>query len=153
MVTLNSCLIWQIILSFSWTNMVVYTLKQRWKILWHYFESHGKYCRMCVKIAYGFWKKRSTVSSYLKLGNIATFFLMVMLQNVCENCVRILEEGKQRQLRMFIILWKKWKKLAFSSLNQSVKSQKQCVHPRKLLLWQKVCVKRHQHQFTIIFNN
>ena len=32
------------------------------------------------------------------------------------------------------------KKLASSSLNQSVKSQKQCVHPRILLLWQKACV-------------
>ena len=27
---------------------------------------------------------------------------MVMLQNVCENCVRILEEEKHRQLRMFV---------------------------------------------------
>ena len=42
-----------------------------------------------------------------------------MLQNVWENCVRILEEGKHRQFRIFVILWKKWKKLA-----------KQCVHPR-----------------------
>ena len=40
---------------------------------------------------------------------------------------------------MFIILWKKWNKLASSSINQSVKSQKQCVHPLILLLWQKVC--------------
>ena len=54
---------------------------------------------------------------------------------------------------MFIILWKKWKKLAFSSINQSVKSQKHCVHPRIILLWQKVCVKRHQHQFTVVLNN
>ena len=34
---------------------------------------------------------------------------MVMLQNVCENWVRILEEEKHRQLRMFAILWKKVK--------------------------------------------
>ena len=33
--------------------------------------------------------------------------IMVMLQNVCENCVRILEEEKHRQLRMFAILSKK----------------------------------------------
>ena len=71
---------------------------------------------MCVKIAYGFWKKRSTVSS-----------------------VRYLV--------------KKWKKLASSSINQSVKSQKQWVHTIILLLWQKVCLKRHQHQFIIVLNN
>ena len=34
---------------------------------------------------------------------------MVMLQNVCENCVRNLEEEKHRQIRMFAILWKKVK--------------------------------------------
>ena len=32
-----------------------------------------------------------------------------MLQNVCENCVRILEEEKHHQLRMFVILWKEVK--------------------------------------------
>ena len=31
--------------------------------------------------------------------------------NVAECCIRILEEDKHRQLRMFVILWKwKWKK-------------------------------------------
>ena len=59
------------------------------------------------------------------------------------------KKNKRRHLRMFVILWKKWKKLASSSINQSVKRQKQCVHSRILLLWQKVCVKRHQHQFTL----
>ena len=59
---------------------------------------------MCAKIAYGFWKKRSTDSSICSLS--------------CE---------------------KKRKKLAASSINQSVKSQKQCVNPRILLLWQNVC--------------
>ena len=33
-----------------------------------------------------------------------------MLQNVCENSLQILEEEKHRQLRIFVILWKKWKK-------------------------------------------
>ena len=42
---------------------------------------------------------------------------MEMLQNVCENCVRILEEEKHRQFRMIVILWKKWKQLASSSIN------------------------------------
>ena len=48
---------------------------------------------------------------------------------------------------------KKWKQLASSSINQSVKNQKQCIHPKILLQWQKVCMKRHQHQFTFVFNN
>ena len=35
-----------------------------------------------------------------------------MLQNVvCENCVRILEQEKYRQLHMFLILWKKVKEI------------------------------------------
>ena len=76
-----------------------------------------------------------------------------MLQNVCENLLQILEEEKHHQLQMFVILRKKWKKLASSSINQSMKMQKQCVHPRIMLLWQKVCVKRHQHQFTVVLNN
>ena len=63
---------------------------------------------MYAKIAYRFWKKRSTPSSVCSLS--------------CEK--------------------KKWKKLASSSINPSMKSQKQCEHPRILLLWQKVCVKR-----------
>ena len=50
--------------------MVVYALEQRWEILRHYFENHGNAaeCRMCAKIAYGFWKKRSTVSSVCPLS-------------------------------------------------------------------------------------
>ena len=80
-----------------------------------------------------------------------TLKIMVTLQNVCENSIRILEEEKHCQLCIFVILWKKWKKLASSAINQSEKSQEQCRRP--LLLWQKVCVKRHQHQFTIILNN
>ena len=35
---------------------------------------------------------------------IITLKILVMLQNVCENCVQILEEEKHRQLRMFVIL-------------------------------------------------
>ena len=58
-----------------------------------------------------------------------TLKIMVMLLNMCENCVQILEEELHRQFRMFVILWKKWKKLTSSSVNQSVKSQKQCVRP------------------------
>ena len=54
--------------------------------------------------------------------------IVVLLQNVCEF----------------------WNILASSAINLSVKSR---VHPRILLLWQKVCVKRHQHQFTVVLNN
>ena len=58
-----------------------------------------------------------------------------------KNCVRILKKEKHRQLRMFVILWKKWKNLASSTINQaSVKSQKQCVYPGIMPLWQKVYV-------------
>ena len=38
-----------------------------------------------------------------------TLKIMIMLQNVCENCIRIFEEEKHRQLRMFVILWEKVK--------------------------------------------
>ena len=47
---------------------------------------------------------------------------MVKLQNVCENCVRILEEENHRQLRMFDILWKKWKKLATGEKPKTVRA-------------------------------
>ena len=69
-----------------------------------------------------------------------------------QNCLRILEE-KHCQFCIFVTLWKKWKKLASSSINQSVKTQTQCVHPRILLLWQKVCENCHQQQFTVVLNN
>ena len=46
-----------------------------------------------------------------------------MLQNVCRNCVRVLEEEKHRQPCMFVILWKKWKKVTSSSINQSEKAK------------------------------
>ena len=37
--------------------------------------------------------------------------MVITLRNVCENCIRISEEEKYRQLHMFVMLWKKWKKL------------------------------------------
>ena len=40
----------------------------------------------------------------------------------------------------------------FGRREHSVESQKQCQHLGILLLWQKVCVKRHQHQFTIVLD-
>ena len=68
-------------------------------------------------------------------GNVAEF-----VRRLRTDFVR---EEKHRQLRMFVILLKKWKKLATSSINQCAESQKQ---------WQKVCVKRHQHQFSVVLN-
>ena len=41
-----------------------------------------------------------------------------------------------------VILWKKWKKLAPSSINKSVKSQKQCLIPKSIAaVAESVCVK------------
>ena len=40
-----------------------------------------------------------------------------------------------------------------TSINKSVKSQKQYVHPTILLQWQKECLKRYQHQFIVVLNN
>ena len=40
-----------------------------------------------------------------KYSNI-TLEILVMLQNMSENCVRNVKEEKHRQLRIFIILWK-----------------------------------------------
>ena len=101
-----------------------------------------------------FYPSAEWIWFYIRLNNAGkycdiTLKIMVVLQNVRENCVRILEEAKHRQIRMFVILWKKWSKLASSSIKQSVKSQ----IARILPLWQKMCVKHHQHQFTVVLNN
>ena len=45
-----------------------------------------------------------------------------MSQIVCENCLRIFEEEKHRQLRMFVILWKKVKETGI--LIDELKSEK-----------------------------
>ena len=69
-----------------------------------------------------------------------TLKIMVMLQNVSENCVRILEEEKHRQLCTFVSLWKKWKKLASSSINQSVRILEEEKHRQLrmfVILWKK----------------
>ena len=85
-----------------------------------------------------------------------------ILRHYFENHRNVAECGRKlhRQLRMFVILWstklakvRKYWKLASSSINQSVKSQKQRIHPRILLLWQKECVKRYKNQLTVVFNN
>ena len=88
---------------------------------------------------------------------------------MCENCVRILKEKKHRQLRMFVILRKKLKKLESTSISQSVKNVKETGILIDKLKREKpktvrtpeniaaeveiVCVKRHQHQFIVVLNN
>ena len=75
--------------------------------------------------------------------------------NVAEYMRKLLTDFEKREAPSATyvrFLWKKWKKLASSSKNQSTKSQKQCVHQRILLLWQKACAKRHEHQCTVVLN-
>ena len=73
---------------------------------------------MCAKIAYGFWKKRSTISSVCSLS--------------CEKSERNWHPHRYT---------KAWK------------AKQQCVYSRILPLWQKVYVKRYQHQFTDFLNS
>ena len=76
--------------------------------------------------------------------------------NVAE-CVRKLRtsfERKKAPSAPYVrYLWRERKKLLSSSINKSVKSQKQSVPPRILLLWQKMSMKRYQHQLPVVFNN
>ena len=83
-----------------------------------------------------------------------TLKIMIMLQNVCENCVWILEEEKQPSAPYVLYLMKKVKETGILiDKPKHWKSHKQCVPAIKLLLWQKVCAKRHQHLFTVVLNN
>ena len=97
MVTLSSCLIWQILV-----------FERIWLCI--RLNNAGKYCDITLKIT-------------------------IMLQNVCENCVWILEEEKPPPYVRYLV-----KETSILIDNQSAKSKKQCVHPRIMLLWQKVCV-------------
>ena len=68
---------------------------------------------------------------------------------MCENCVWILEEHKHRQLRMFIILLKK--KMKEKPKREKPKTVRT---PENIAaVAESVCVKRHQHQFTVVPNN
>ena len=136
MVTFSSCLIWQIINFilppneyggvYAWTTLENITTLL---FTWWSWEILRHY----------FWNHDNVAECVRKLERI--------------RIVRILEEEKHRELRKFDNLWKNCKNLASSSINQSVKRQIQWVHPRILLLSQKMCVKRHQHQFTVVLNN
>ena len=86
------------------------------------------------------FKGKNNLNAWTTLENITTLLSKSW----------ILEGGKHRQIRMFVILWKKRKILTCSSIKNS---QKRYVHPNILLRCQKVCVKRHQHQFTVVLNN
>ena len=51
MVTLSSCLIWQIIGFILSPNEYGFdTLEQHWEILRHYYKNHGNVCENCVRI-------------------------------------------------------------------------------------------------------
>ena len=95
----------------------------------------------------GFYPSAERIWLCIRLNNAGKYYEIA-------ECVQKLRTDFGRreapsELRLFVILWKKWKKLVSSTIKQSMKSQKQCVHPRILLLWQKVCVKRHQYQLNI----
>ena len=103
--------------------------------------------------------------SSVVLGSPSNAFLQLVLISwvvVLSSCLiwqiisfilpRILKAGKEPSPPYVRYRVKMWNKLASSSKNQCLKSEKQCVHPRILLLWQKVCVKRHQHQFIVALN-
>ena len=80
--------------------------------------------------------------------------IMVMLQNVCENWVRILEEGKHRQPRMFIILWKKVKETGIHIDKAKREKPKNSAYTREYCCWaESVCEAPSTYQFTIVLNN
>ena len=68
-----------------------------------------------------------------------TLIIMVMLPNVCNNCVRILEEEKdlvKKSERNWLLI------------DKPKREKSETVHKPE-----KVCVKQHQHQFTFVLNN
>ena len=46
--------------------MVVYTLKQRWKILQHYFENHGNVAECVRKLRTDFGRREAPSASYVR---------------------------------------------------------------------------------------
>ena len=89
-----------------------------------------------------------------------TLKIIVILQNVCENSVRILKEEKQALSAPYVrYLMKKVKKSGIL-IDKPKREKPKAVHnpkkkkkKKKMLLWQKVCMKRHQHHLTIVLNN
>ena len=64
MVTLSSCLIWQII-SFILSDVVVYTLEQRWEILRHYFKNRGNVAECMRELRTDFGRREAPSAPYL----------------------------------------------------------------------------------------
>ena len=95
------------------------------------FNNAGKYCDITLKI-------------------------MVMLQNVCENCVRIADFGRREAPSAPYVryLVKKVKETGILS-DKSKREKPKTVHtPENIVaVAESVCVKRHQHLFTVILNN
>ena len=82
-----------------------------------FFFSTSAYCVLTFRptnmVVYTLKQLREIFRHYFEYhGNVA---------ECVKNCIRILEAEKHR---MFVILRKKWKELASTSINQSVKSQK-----------------------------
>ena len=50
--------------------MVVYTLKQRWEILRHYFENHGNVAKCVLKLGTDFGRREAPSASYNEHTNI-----------------------------------------------------------------------------------
>ena len=77
-----------------------------------------------------------------------------MLQNVCENCIRILEEEKHRQLRMFVILWKKVKETGINIDKAKREKPKTVRTPENIAaMAESVCEAPSTYQFTVVLNN
>ena len=148
MVPLSSCLIWQLIsfilppnkygCLYAWTTLENIACD---RLTDNFFYPSAERIWLCIRL--------DNAGKYCDI----TLKIMAMLQNVCKNCVRILEEEKHRQLRMFVILWKKRKKLASSSINQSVKSQNSAYIREYICCGRKCVWSTQQHQFTIVLNN
>ena len=87
------------------------------------FNNAGKYCDITLKI-------------------------MVMLQNMCENCIRISKAPYVRYLT------KKVKEPGIL-INTPKREKPKTVHtPENIAaVAESVCVKRHQHQYTVVLNN
>ena len=46
--------------------MVVYTIEQRWEILWHYFENHGNVAKCVRKLRTDFGRRVAPSAPYIR---------------------------------------------------------------------------------------
>ena len=77
-----------------------------------------------------------------------------MLQNVFKNCVRILEEEKQPSAPYVRYLVKKVKEIGILIVKPKREKPKTVSTSENIAaVAESVCVKRYQHQFTVVLNN